>query len=233
MSGDRAASHAWRCLSARTSCPGGRRRGGVDHVEGRFDRRHVQAAELRYPARRSAAEPTTLFSTEVPSFWDSASLTNLLRTKGVEVNADSPSRRVAARRASCSGSGRPCCSSACSSLLARRARAGGLGSPRHVRPLARRGASIPQTITVTFEDVAGIDEAKAELEGDRRLPAHARPVRQARRPHPARCAAVRAARDRQDVARPRRRRGGTRGVLLDRRVGVHRGDRRRRRVTGP
>ncbi len=65
--------------------------------------------------------------------------------------------------------------------------------------------------------------------GDRRLPAQPRALRQPRRAHAPRRAAVRRARDGQDAARPRGRRRGARGVLLDLRLGVHRGDRRRRR----
>ena len=32
-----------------------------------------------------------MFSTEVPSFWDTTQLTHLLRAEGVEVNAQAPS----------------------------------------------------------------------------------------------------------------------------------------------
>ena len=87
----------------------------------------------------------------------------------------------------------------------------------------------PQTIRVTFADVAGIDEAKAELTEivDFLEP---RALRQPRRPHAAWRTALRRAGDRQDAARPRGRRRGPRRVLLDLRLGVHRGDRRRRRV---
>src|SRR5436305_3758452 len=47
-------------------------------------------AKVRYPATDKKATPTTLFATEVPTFWDSKSLTALLQSKGVQVNAQNP-----------------------------------------------------------------------------------------------------------------------------------------------
>lgn len=44
---------------------------------------------LRYPPTDPKATPTTLFATEVPSFWNDDQLTALLRSKGVRVNAQS------------------------------------------------------------------------------------------------------------------------------------------------
>src|SRR5690348_11786436 len=52
-----------------------------DSIQGTFKQK------LRYPPDDKSATPTTLFSTEVPSFWDNTSLTNLLLSKNVEVNA--------------------------------------------------------------------------------------------------------------------------------------------------
>ncbi|MGN6169708.1 MAG: ATP-dependent metallopeptidase FtsH/Yme1/Tma family protein, partial [Solirubrobacteraceae bacterium] len=46
--------------------------------------------KLRYPPSDSKATPTTLFSTQVPAFWNDASLTSLLRSKRVQVNANAP-----------------------------------------------------------------------------------------------------------------------------------------------
>ena len=119
--------------------------------------------KLRYPPKDSKATPTTRFKTQVPSFWDHATLTRLLQSKGVQVNATAPGGTsvlaevllgfgptlllvglflYAARRAAASGGGMGAL--------------GGFGRSR-----ARR--IDPQSIRVTFEDVAGIDEAKAEL----------------------------------------------------------------------
>ncbi len=58
---------------------------------------------------------------------------------------------------------------------------------------------------ITFEDVAGVDEAKEDLAGDRRVPARSPEVPAARRQDSAWRAARRSARHRQDVARPRHR----------------------------
>ena len=91
----------------------------------------------------------------------------------------------------------------------------------------------PQTgPRTTFADVAGIDEVENEvaeivdfLREPGQLPAAGREDPEGR-------AAVRAARDRQDAARPGGRRRGGRAVLLDLRLGVHRDDRRRRAPAG-
>ena len=85
----------------------------------------------------------------------------------------------------------------------------------------------PETVRVTFDDVAGIDEVEAEInevvdflkdpEKYRRLGARAPEGR----------AADRGAGHRQDAARPRDRRRGQGAVLQRQRVRVHRDDRRR------
>ncbi|HEV7177713.1 MAG TPA: cell division protein FtsH, partial [Solirubrobacteraceae bacterium] len=40
-----------------------------------------------YPPNDSKATPTTLFSTQVPSFWNTNDLTTALKSQGVQVNA--------------------------------------------------------------------------------------------------------------------------------------------------
>ena len=45
---------------------------------------------VRYPAQNRQAPPTTLFSTEVPTFWNDNQLTGLLQAHGVQINASSP-----------------------------------------------------------------------------------------------------------------------------------------------
>jgi cell division protease FtsH len=104
-----------------------------------------------------------LFSTEVPSFWDSTSLTNLLQSQGVQVNAQSPTDDTSLLAQLLLGFGPTLLIVVIFILLARRAaKAGGSGLLGSFgRSQARRVD--PQKITVTFEDVAGIDEAKAEL----------------------------------------------------------------------
>ena len=104
--------------------------------------------------------------------------------------------------------------------------AGGLMS--FGRSRARRVEASDQPIT--FEDVAGIDEAKEELTEivdflktpDKYLALGAR--------IPRGVLLVRAARHRQDAAGPRRGRRGRRAVLPDVGLGVRRDDRRRRRL---
>ena len=56
----------------------------ADTIKGTFK------ANVRYPPSNSKATPTDLFSTQVPSFWNSNQLTSLLRSEGVEVNASNP-----------------------------------------------------------------------------------------------------------------------------------------------
>ena len=81
----------------------------ADAIQGTFK------TKLRYPPSDSKATPTTLFSTQVPAFWNDASLTSLLRSKGVQVNAqNAESGDVGAGGRSCSGSAPRCSSSPCS-----------------------------------------------------------------------------------------------------------------------
>jgi cell division protease FtsH len=129
-----------------------------DSIEGTFKR------PVTYPPDDQSAEPTTLFSTEVPSFWDDATLTNLLQSKGVQVNAESPTPGMSLIENLLLGFGPTLLLVALFIVFARRAaRAGGSGLLGNFgRSQARRVD--PQTIMVTFDDVAGIDEAKAELE---------------------------------------------------------------------
>ena len=85
---------------------------------------------------------------------------------------------------------------------------------------------------MTFEDVAGVEEAKEELSGDRRVPQGAAEVPEARRQDPQGRAADGPAGHRQDAARPGHRRRGQRAVLLDLGLRLRRDVRRRRRLAG-
>jgi cell division protease FtsH len=118
---------------------------------------------VKYPPDDQSAATTTLFSTEVPSFWDSASLTSLLQSKDVQINAESPTTGTPLIAELLLGFGPTLLLVGLFFLLARRAtRSGGSGFLGNFgRSQARRVD--PQKITVTFADVAGIDEAKAEL----------------------------------------------------------------------
>ena len=129
-----------------------------DTIDGVFARKVI------YPAGDKKAKPTTLFSTEVPSFWNTDALTAELRAKGVEVNAKNPNPGRSLISELLLGFGPTLLLIGLFWFLARRAQsgAGGLGGLGNFgRSRARR--IDPATIRVTFADVAGIDEAKAEL----------------------------------------------------------------------
>ncbi len=119
---------------------------------------------LRFPPSEAKATPTTLFSTQVPSFWNSAALTSLLQRQRVQVNAANPNPGISVLGEVLLGFGPTLLLIGLFWFLARRAQsaAGGLGGLGDFgRSQARRVD--PEKIRVTFEDVAGIDEAKAEL----------------------------------------------------------------------
>jgi cell division protease FtsH len=127
-----------------------------DTIAGTFATKQV------YPPGDAKAKPTTLFSTEVPTFWDNAELTAQLKSKGVVVNAKNPNTGTSLLAELLLGFGPTLLFIALFVLLARRAQSGGLGGLGNFgRSQARRVD--PTTIQVTFADVAGIDDAKAEL----------------------------------------------------------------------
>ena len=130
----------------------------TDTIDGTFVRKVI------YPPGSRKAKSTTLFSTEVPTFWDNASLTAQLQAKGVEVNAKNPNGGTSLVGELLLGFGPTLLLVGLFWFLARRAQAGagGLGGLGNFgRSQARRVD--PASIQVTFADVAGIDEAKAEL----------------------------------------------------------------------
>jgi cell division protease FtsH len=128
-----------------------------DSVEGKFK------TKLRYPPSDAKAVPTSLFATQVPSFWNGSQLSALLQEKGVEINAKSTSQSTSLLVELLLGFGPTLLIVGLFVLVARRAAgAGGAGAlGAFGRSQARRVD--PETIRVTFDDVAGIDEAKAEL----------------------------------------------------------------------
>jgi cell division protease FtsH len=130
-----------------------------DTIQGTF------TAKTRYPPNDNKATPTTLFSTQVPSFWNGASLTSLLRSHNVEVNAQNPNPGTSVLAEILLGFGPTILLIALFYFLLRRASAGaggGVGALGNFgRSRARRAD--PEKIRVTFDDVAGIDEVKAEL----------------------------------------------------------------------
>jgi cell division protease FtsH len=129
-----------------------------DTIEGNFK------AKLRYPPSNTKATPTKLFKTEVPTFWNGSQLSALLQEKGVQINARSTSTSQSLLAELLLGFGPTLLIVGLFLLIARRAAkaGGGMGALGNFgRSQARRVD--PEKIRVTFDDVAGIDEAKAEL----------------------------------------------------------------------
>ncbi len=122
-------------------------------------------SKVRYPPNDKKATPTTLFSTQVPSFWNTNELTTQLSNQKVQVNAKNPNPGTSLIATLLLGFGPTLLLFAAIYFIARRATAaggGGLGAlGQFGRSQARRAD--PEKIRVTFDDVAGIDEAKAEL----------------------------------------------------------------------
>ena len=129
-----------------------------DAIQGTFE--HAS----RYPAGDKSVTPTTLFSTQVPSFWNDAQLSRLLQDHDVQINAQSTTQTTSLIASLLLGFGPTLLIVAIIILVMRRAAksGGGMGGLASFgRSKARRVD--PATIMVTFADVAGIDEAKAEL----------------------------------------------------------------------
>jgi cell division protease FtsH len=129
-----------------------------DTVQGHFKEK------LRYPPSKKKATPTKLFATQVPSFWNGGALSALLEEKAVEINAESTSTSQSLLAELLLGFGPTLLIVGLFVLLARRAAkaGGGMGALGSFGKSQARRVD-PETIRVTFADVAGIDEAKAEL----------------------------------------------------------------------
>ncbi|MGP0033297.1 MAG: ATP-dependent zinc metalloprotease FtsH [Solirubrobacteraceae bacterium] len=128
-----------------------------DTIQGTFK------SPVRYPSSDAKATPTTLFATQVPSFWNNDQLTALLRSEGVQVNAQSTTETTPLIESILLGFGPTLLIVGLFVLFFRRAaKSGGMSALGNFgRSKARR--IDPATITITFADVAGIDEAKSEL----------------------------------------------------------------------
>ena len=123
-------------------------------VEGNF------RSAVRYPANGSAT-PTKRFVTELPTFAEYKALLALLQSKGVVVNASAPSQGTSLLVTLLVTFGPVLLLVLLFVLLMRRAGGGVGGIGAFGRSRAQRVEPAEQH--VTFDDVAGIDEAKAEL----------------------------------------------------------------------
>jgi cell division protease FtsH len=130
-----------------------------DTIEGTYTKK------LRYPESDSKATPTKEFKTEVPSFWNGSALSALLEEKHVRINAKSTTTSESLLAELLLGFGPTLLIVGLFVLLAKRAAAagGGMGALGAFGSSRARKVD-PETIRVTFDDVAGIDEAKKELE---------------------------------------------------------------------
>ncbi len=118
---------------------------------------------LRYPANKPSVQPTTNFSTQIPSFANNSDLFSQLASSGVTIAAQAPNQGPSALESVIFGFGPTLLLFAIIFFIMRRAAAGGGagGLMSFGRSRARRVEASDQHIT--FEDVAGIDEAKEEL----------------------------------------------------------------------
>ncbi len=121
-------------------------------------------AKVHYPAHEKSAPNTKLFTTQVPTFWNGSQLTALLKEKDVTINAKSTSESKSLLAELLLGFGPTLLIVGLFVLVARRAaKAGGaMGALGNFGRSQARQVD-PEKIRVTFDDVAGIDEAKAEL----------------------------------------------------------------------
>jgi cell division protease FtsH len=128
-----------------------------DTIEGSF------RAPTHYPAGDQRSIPTTLFATEVPTFWNNNELSALLQAHGVQINAQSTAQRTSLLASLLLGFGPTLLLVGLFILIARRASRGGAAGALGSFGRSRARRIDPATITIMFSDVAGIDEAKSEL----------------------------------------------------------------------
>ena len=117
-------------------------------------------SEVRYP--NAKASPAKLFVTELPAFAENKALLRLLQEKGVVINAKAPSSGTPLVLTLLLSFGPALLIVGLFMWLMSRA-AGGIGGGISAFGRSRAQRVEPSQQHLTFEDVAGIDEAKAEL----------------------------------------------------------------------
>jgi|HubBroStandDraft_2_1064218.scaffolds.fasta_scaffold00201_16 cell division protease FtsH len=129
-----------------------------DTIQGKFK------TKLRYPESDKKAKPTKEFATQVPTFWNGSQLSALLQEKGVRINAESTTTSESLLEEILLGFGPTLLIVGIFFLIFRRAAkaGGGMGALGSFGKSQARRVD-PEKIRVTFDDVAGIDEAKTEL----------------------------------------------------------------------
>ena len=135
--------------------------------------------------------------------------------------------RASGRRSSCGGC--RCCSRSCMFFLFMRQLQAGGGKAMSFGKSQGASCSTDTQNKVTFADVAGVDEAKDEVEEIIAFLKDPKKFTAPRRPHPQGRADDGPAGHRQDAARARHRRRGRRAVLQHLGLGLRRDVRRRRR----
>jgi cell division protease FtsH len=129
-----------------------------DAIQGTFK------SAVRYPANDASVQPTSSFATQVPSFANNQELSTALQQHNVVIDAKAPNAGPGLLVSVLLGFGPTLLLVGLFVFVARRAAAGAGGAGGLMsfgRSRARRVEASEQP--VTFEDVAGIDEAKEEL----------------------------------------------------------------------
>jgi cell division protease FtsH len=120
-------------------------------------------ADFAYPPDAKKSKSYRRFSTEVPAFANTDALSNLLQQKGVEVNAKPVDSGRSLLGSILIGFGPTLLFIGLLFVLMRRATAGMGGGIAGIGRSQARRADEGSVQRVTFEDVAGIDEAEDEL----------------------------------------------------------------------